>query len=125
MSISQVPVDGCLEARAAHGLVGLKPNLQRGFPAAYLPALSSPPVGRASARLFQGLVVDGCLCLIGHKHAYLADQIMPYSSLSPSFPLGQSPFHVCPMRHNPDMGCFSLLVYPRRKGEAYDRARLY
>src|SRR5262245_36295855 len=53
---------------------------------------------------------DTCLCRIGHKHVYLADQIMPRSSLSPTFPLGKSPCHVCPTRHNPDMGCFSLLV---------------
>src|SRR5262245_49559178 len=72
-----------------------------------------------------GNVRDTCLCPIRHKHVYLADQIMPRSSLSPTFPLGKSPCHVCPTRHNPDMGCFSLLVPSRSKGEAYDRARLY
>src|SRR6266487_34858 len=70
-------------------------------------------------------VRDTCLCPKRHKHVYLADQIMPRSSLSTAFPLGKSLFHVCPTRHNPDMGCFSLLVHPRRKGEAYDRARIY
>src|SRR5262249_14244080 len=76
----------------------------------------------------------GCEPTAGHSHlstpdsilmCYLADQIMPRSSLSPTFPLGKSPCHVCPTRHNPDMRCFSLLVPSRRKGEAYDRARLY
>src|SRR2546430_486894 len=57
--------------------------------------------------------------------SYLAHQIMPRSPLSTAFLLGKSPFHVCPTRHNPNMGCFSLLVPSRRKGEAYDRTRLY
>jgi hypothetical protein len=55
-------------------------------------------------------------------HTYLAHQIMPRSSLSPVFPLGKSPSHVYPTRHNPDMGCFSLPVNPLRKGEAYEEA---
>src|SRR5262249_37929133 len=63
--------------------------------------------------------------VIRQQHLYLADQIMPRASFSPAFPLGKSPSHVCPMRHNLAMGCFSLPVNPLRKGEAYDRARLY
>src|SRR4029434_5098438 len=72
-----------------------------------------------------GYVRDTCLCRIGHKHVYLADQIMPRSSLSTAFPLGKSPCHVCPTRHHPDMGRFSLFVPSRSKGEAYDRARIH
>src|SRR5262249_32068548 len=79
----------------------------------------------SSAAGVQRYVRDTCLCRIGHKHVYLADQIMPRSSLSTAFPLGKSPCHVCPTRHNPDMGCFSLFVHSRRKGEAYDRARIH